>query len=729
MTPAQIPWKHRAKQWFVLIGIPIILLLLGLWQQGRARVDGDVSARIAAYQEALGQLDAIQARNPNALVTVDDKGHRIAASLLRSRISNTLADLESGGLQRTTRGLEPVLSMITVACSALALLCAGVGLLYQRRMARQAMRSREQLLQAFLRGKRLLPVYMMAMVLLLFAAAVAAMVFEIMPVLRQGHQSRGDIKMMFALALFAGMLLLYGVMALIDVIRAVRRPLEVEPIEVMGRMVTREQVPALWTFVSRVAERIGTDMPDAIVIGLNEGFFVTEHPVRLASGTDVPKGRVLYLPLPYMAFLDAAEVSAVVGHELGHFIGEDTIYSQRFSPIYTASIRQIVAVGGNSGTNDELRAALTRPATLFGEMFLGSFHNAVRFWSRKRELAADAVGARAASAQAVASSLLRIAALEPHVDEALASHWDQGGTVQGGVLAHVRKLVAERGMTDPSQHLQNRQAHPTDTHPELAERLDALGMSVNPTLLERAMAPAASPLLAELGLEQAGSETGQEADINATLQQELSSAATAHRRQKIEALTAIAQRVGAPVPVSERPLGTALVFALVAVGLGAGGISLVHKENPGTQMLGIVLLALTLAGLWLSFAWWRRGRKPALVVHQHGLQLFDTPAMLSWDAVDDFNFSAINGVFVVHLTLAPQTAPPALSVSRSRAQYIKKKGMLTIKLSGLGGKPGRKVAEVLLDYWRAHYAKKELQRMGEAEPPIESNDPLPGSQR
>lgn len=716
MKSAQAQWKSRVKQWCVLIGIPLFLLLVGLWQQTRARVDGDVADQISAYKRVLNELDAIQARDPYAFV-FDRQGHRLSVNLARDRVSTALADIESGSMQHVTRSLESVLSMVTAACAVLALVCAGAGLFYQGRMARQAMRSREQLLQTFLRGKRLLPVYMVVMVLLLFAAAVAAMLFEVMPILRQRDYSRSDMKLVIALVLFAGILVAYGVLALVDVVRAARRPLEVGAIEVMGQVASREQVPALWAFVGSVATRVGADMPDAIVVGLNEGFFVTEHPVRLSSGADVPKGRVLYLPLPYMAFLNAPEVSAVIGHELGHFLGEDTVYSRHFSPIYSASIRQIAAVGGDQRADDGLRAALTRPATLFGEMFLNGFHNAVRFWSRQRELAADTVGAEAAGAEAVATSLLRISALEPHVDEALASHWEQGGTVQGGVLAHVCKLVNERGMVDPRRHLQNRQAHPTDTHPELAERLDAIGMPVSPALLQRAMDPAGSRLLAELGLEQqAGTpaaEAGPSVDINATLQQELSAVAATQRQQKIAALAEIAQRAGAPVPVTERPLGTAAVFALVAVGLGLSGRMLVHRGMSDTQMMqGMALLAAALLCLWYAFAVWRRGRKPALVVHPQGLQLFNVPAMLPWDTVNDFNFHVLNGTFNVHLTLVPQAVPPALGVSRFRAWHGRRKNVLTIKLMGLSGKRAQRVAEALMDAWRACLARNELRRMG-----------------
>ncbi len=709
-------WKRRAGKWFVLIGIPIVLLVIGLWQHGRARTDSDVAGQIAEYKHVLQALEALEARDPSASVVVDDRGDRYAVSLVKDNVRKALDELEYGTMQRVTRSLEPLLSAVTAACGALALLCVAGGLFYQRRMASQAMRSRELLLQAFTRGKRLLPFYMATMVVLLFVAAITAMLFEAMPILRQDEKSSGEIKMLMSFAVFGGSLLVYGVMVIVGLIRSARRATVAEPIEVLGQMASRAHMPALWAFVEQVAERIGATLPDTIVVGLNEGFFVTEHRVRLTNGEQVPAGRVLYMPLPYLAFLDEAEVSAVIGHELGHFIGEDTLYSQYFSPIYSASIREIEAVAGSDRSNGGTHAALTRPATLFGEMFLASFHEAVRFWSRQRELAADAVGARAAGAPAVAASLLRIAALEPHVSEALARQWDEGGTLHGGVLAHVRALVAERGMNDPRGRLENRQAHPTDTHPELAQRLDALGMTLSSELLQRAMDAAGSGLLAEFGLEAQPEDTsaarpGPARSVDAALQEELSAVATEQRRQKIEALTEAVGAAGEPVAITERTLGH-IVASLMLGGLAAvGAYALVSLDHSEPRAIGLALAVAVPLCLWWCVASWRRGRSPAFVIRRDGLQLFNVVTVLSWAMVDDIDLNALRGTLVVHVKLVPETSLPSLGVSRFRGWHSQKKNLLTVNLVGLVGKRAQDVVQPLFKYWIAHQAQLELTRM------------------
>jgi Zn-dependent protease with chaperone function len=734
------PAKRRARQWFWLIGVPVILLLAGLWQWSRTQPADTVNARLAQYQAMIHELDAIQARDGWKASVKDETGRTVTVSLMKSRVENAMRALEhSRGLADATSTLQRPLAAATITLSALALLWAGLGLAYQRRMAARAMRSREQLLAAFLRGKALLPTYMAVTVLLLFSAAITFMAYELVAVLRHQRHSDADMKLGIAVFIFAAMLLYYGVRVLIDMIRAARRPLIGEPVQVMGQIVTHAQAPRLWDFVGTVARRIGASAPEAIVVGLDEGFFVTEHPVRLRNGTQAPAGLVLYMPLPYMAFMNATEVAAVIGHELGHFMGEDTVYSRRFSPIYTMAMRHIEAIAGDEGQDESgWRSLVTRPATAFGEMFLDGFHEAVRFWSRKRELAADAVGARAAGARAVATSLLRIAALEPRVNEALAAHWDAGQTVSGGVLGQVRQLVAAKGMANPGEHLHNRQSHPFDTHPELAVRLEAVGMPVSDELLQRAMDPAPSQLLQELGLEAAApaqasaaaDETAGAAhaaadppaeDINAALQTELSGAATTSRQAKIQELSAMVRAARASQPVCERVRLVLSVVGFLALCFVLAGVSAILARSIGINLTGLALLALGIAALaWCAWVF-QRSRKPALVIRPEGLQLFDERAVLPWGAIHDFGFIRTNHTFVARLHLEPQAEPPALDVSRLRASYSETRRQVRISLL-LGGKRADRVMHCIVNYWRAYSARVELQRMGVgAEPAADAN--------
>jgi hypothetical protein len=337
-------------------------------------------------------------------------------------------------------------------------------------------------------------------------------------------------------------------------------------------------------------------------------------------------------------------------------------------------------------------------------------------------------------AKAVATSLLRIAALEPHVTAALATHWDSAQTVAGGVLGHVRQLVAAKGMVNPGERLQNRQSHPFDTHPELAVRLEAVNMPVNDELLRRAMDPAGSDLLREFGLEAQTAATGSQTavaaqaiapvtDISAALQSELTSAAAANRQAKIQDLTAMVRAAQTAQTVfsqmmSRRTLMGVLVLvvfipAFLAVVLGA--VFLLLGKTTNSHWIGLAVLTPGLGAIALGVWALKRKGKPALVIRPDGLQLFNQPAVLAWSAINDLGFTESNGTnLIVRLDLDRQLPAPQLGVSFLRARYVKDKHQVFITLNLAGGKQIAQVCDTIAAYWRAHHAKIELQRMGVA---------------
>jgi len=373
------------------------------------------------------------------------------------------------------------------------------------RAAAGAMQSREALLRAFEAGRRWLPLFMLVQTLLVFAGLIGLLAFELLHVTVDAPRlSDGGMKVVALGALAALGLLWYGLKIVRDTLRLARRDQTLEPIEIMGQALAPERAPRLWDFVRDVARGAGARLPDSVVVGLNEGFFVTEHPVALANGQRVPSGRVLYLPLPYMAFMTRAEVAAVVAHELGHFTGEDTSYGLRFTPIYRALTASILAITNEHDVDDDgWRARLTGPASLYGKWFLRNFDEAVHHWSRERELAADAFSSRVAGAEPAALALLRNAVLHELIDEALTHNREAPPGRREGVLPMVRRLVAERGLADPREKLEDCQAHPLDTHPPLKQRLEALGVAITPELAARTRDTRHAGLLAELGLEAA----------------------------------------------------------------------------------------------------------------------------------------------------------------------------------------------------------------------------------
>lgn len=344
--------------------------------------------------------------------------------------------------------------------------------------------------------------FMLVQTTLLFTGLIGLLTFETLRAINSGGFDGVGMKMIMLMGLCVLGLLWLLVTILRDMLRFATRKPQPEPIVIMGQQLARSTAPTLWRYVEGLAAQLEAKPPDAVVVGLNEGFFVTEHPVALFNGQHVPPGRVLYLPLPYVAFMTRDQVSAVIAHELGHFTGEDTVYSLRFAPVYRSAVDSILAITNEHDENDDgWRELLSRPATGFGKWFLSEFDHVVQHWSRQRELAADAFGGRIAGTEAIATALLRITALHDTVETALQMNRDAPPERREGVLALVRRMVAERGLDDPGKHLDDRQAHPLDTHPPLAQRLQALDVAIDARLLQAALDRRESGLLAELGLE------------------------------------------------------------------------------------------------------------------------------------------------------------------------------------------------------------------------------------
>jgi Zn-dependent protease with chaperone function len=237
---------------------------------------------------------------------------------------------------------------------------------------------------------------------------------------------------------------------------------------VLGKIVSREQASALWQHVEDIAERLGALHPQHIVVGLDPNFFVTEADVVCLDGT--LSGRTLYCSLPLCRILTTQEFSAIIGHELGHYKGQDTRFSQRFFPVYRGTIASILALHQQSDSHGARVIALL-PAVAVLNYFLECFAVAEHRISRDRELVADQEGVTASDRDSMTSALVKV--------HAFAGYWQALETAiaealhQGNMYANTSRMFAKVvALQATSETLQDIGAthltHPTDTHPPLS---------------------------------------------------------------------------------------------------------------------------------------------------------------------------------------------------------------------------------------------------------------------
>jgi Zn-dependent protease with chaperone function len=247
---------------------------------------------------------------------------------------------------------------------------------------------------------------------------------------------------------------------------------------VVGHVVTQDESPLLARFVHRLADRMGARKPDSIVLGLEPKFYATSADVTAYPGGRTVKGQTLYLSLPLMRLLSKSELAAVVGHELGHFTGDDTRYSLRFYPVYARTSRAIQAL--SEGTGDGAQGFALLPAIAILSFLLDRFETAERAIGRDRELAADRAGASVSSPRAVASSLVKIGAVAPlwqYVEQAMVRALNCGIAFHNVSTFFARHAMSSAGAADVAAVLEARAAHPTDSHPSTHDRIDALGLN------------------------------------------------------------------------------------------------------------------------------------------------------------------------------------------------------------------------------------------------------------
>jgi Zn-dependent protease with chaperone function len=245
--------------------------------------------------------------------------------------------------------------------------------------------------------------------------------------------------------------------------------------EADGQSIGEQDAPALWQRVRELAARLGTTPPDRIVAGIAPSFFVTEHPVKIGDATH--EGRTLFVSLPMLKILHTEEADAVLGHELAHFSGEDTLWARKISPL----------MGKFELYLQNLGVGLSLVVGHFMHLFWKLYMLSLGRLSREREFRADAVGASVTSASAMQRALIKVAGyceyrakteheiIERNRVEPELRLADLMASGYGGFL---------KTFTGDEQAALSATPHPFDSHPPLNARLQHLGADATAALRE-----------------------------------------------------------------------------------------------------------------------------------------------------------------------------------------------------------------------------------------------------
>ena len=240
-------------------------------------------------------------------------------------------------------------------------------------------------------------------------------------------------------------------------------------VSVIGKEIEKDN--SLWNLVNSIAKKVNANQPNNIVVGLEPGFYITAAKLTILNEKKTITGETLYLSLPLIRLYSQEELSAIIGHELAHFKGEDTQYSLKFYPVY----RGLQSALDNTSQSQSIVSA---PGLIFLNSILSLFSSSVAKISRERELTADQLGIQAGGKDGLAYSLLKLVIFEQSWNTVLKDAIDECN--QGKFIRNLSKAFMNNTKFDllnasiekTLEDIGNVSTpHPTDSHPPIIERL------------------------------------------------------------------------------------------------------------------------------------------------------------------------------------------------------------------------------------------------------------------
>lgn len=682
--------------------LPVAIMALGLWERQRAEADwAEFEAERLRLTAIVQELEARMPRDGRIdfRMSFRRNGQTYAGPLA---LDQARAARDETALLTTIMDWRRLLPPVVIWGGGLSAALSLLVLVAGAAAGAAGRASRDALVRGFSLMRRLLPTALAAQILLATAGFVAAAIVEAGLMVRPSLGGN-DIKMLMIVAIGIVCAVLVAGKTVLGLRRALAA-FEPEPMPVHGRELSRAEAPGLWRLVGGLAGRIGAREPEAVVVGLSGGFFVSGGPAVLEPSGKRLSGRILYLPLPYLALMRGDEVAAIIGHELAHYAGGDTAYSERFLPIYAGVGRSLDAVEANR----EGSFGLLGPSLRLGRFVMERFHLAVRHWSRVREFAADADGAALTSADASARALLRSGAVHPRIAEALAAAAEAPERAPEDLVAAALDHAIARGLDDPAAHLEAEQAHPTDTHPPTRERVAALGRALDAELLAAAAATPPREALGQLAAyvaDPAGLCRAATADFLATIR--------AHDAAFHADLEAAAAEVGAEERVLRehtRPramvlLGAGALFAAAALAvllLGFPGLPPRQAPSLAVAVLGCGAILGGFGAFVLI-----RGERVILTLRPEALAVPGLDRPIAWDDVADLDMTWTQSRMVTRLLLPPE-APFPQRLRGGSAKLDAKRRIVTVS-AGLPRKmKPQDFADLIGRYRQAAQARRIL---------------------
>jgi len=265
-------------------------------------------------------------------------------------------------------------------------------------------------------------------------------------------------------------------------------------IPIVGVALNKNDHKDIFLLVSKLSKKINARMPKNIVLGLSKDFFAVSKDLNVFNGIEenLLKDETLYISIPYLRILTIKELEGIIGHELGHFQGNDTIYAIKFAPIYrklNQHFLELDKIFEEERKEFDVEPILIKLA-IYPIIFLfNEFSRKEEKISKDQELKADKFGSEASGSSNVfitALSKLYVYGLvwndtEDKFREIIREKLKNKIKNLSLEFVQLARLLLKKDKL--KIYLKNlqlyEQLHPSDTHPNLEQRMKNLNVKMS----------------------------------------------------------------------------------------------------------------------------------------------------------------------------------------------------------------------------------------------------------
>ncbi len=239
------------------------------------------------------------------------------------------------------------------------------------------------------------------------------------------------------------------------------------------------EAPELQAEIERLRMAAGAPPLEAVVIDSDLNAGAASMPRLLGLLGD---RHYLVIGLPLMRLLDAAELSAVIAHEFGHFRGGHGRFSAWIYRVRIGWYRMAEAMASGGGS-------MSRLFLKFFAWYVPYFNAYSFVMAREDEYEADAVSARVAGESVRVSALIRLAHASQWIERRFWPNMQTRMRAQPQPPVQFNAMMAAALRDLPSIDIprllasEARENDLTDTHPTLPQRVSAVGAA--PALREQ----------------------------------------------------------------------------------------------------------------------------------------------------------------------------------------------------------------------------------------------------